>query len=305
MVTPLVDRDTLDVPGLERVVEHILAAAPAGLFILGTTGEGPSLSYRLRCELIDRVGQQVAGRVPLMVGVTDTSFVDSVELAVQAAEAGAGAVVLAPPHYFPAGQDELARYVERIAAELPLPLFLYNMPSHTKLAFELDTLGRLLDVENIVGLKDSSGDMIYFHRARELTAKRPGFSLLIGPEELLAEAILAGADGGVSGGANLCPQLYVDLYRAAAGRDLDRVDELHARVMRLSGGLYSVPGGGAAVSKALKCGLALLGICSDSMAEPFERVDESDRRAIRRQLEKLGLLEAGTTPAADVSLGRE
>ena len=107
MVTPLVARDTLDVEGLERLVEHILAGGVAGLFVLGTTGEAPSLSYPLRREVIDRVCRQVDGRVPVLVGVTDTSFVESVRLAGHAADAGASAVVLSAPYYFPAGQPEL------------------------------------------------------------------------------------------------------------------------------------------------------------------------------------------------------
>src|SRR5439155_9211151 len=145
----------LDLPGLERLIEHILAGGVHGLFLLGTTGEAPSLSHRLRCELIERACEQIAGRVPVLVGITDTSFVESVELAEHAADAGAQAVVLAPPYYFPAGQPELAGYVERIAGAVPLPLFLYNMPSHTKLSFEPDTIARALEIPNVVGIKDS------------------------------------------------------------------------------------------------------------------------------------------------------
>src|SRR5215813_8285441 len=92
MVTPLRGRDELDVPGLERLIEHILNGGVSGLFILGTTGEGPSLSYRLRRELIERVCKQVNQRVPILVGITDTSFVESVNLARHSAESGADAV---------------------------------------------------------------------------------------------------------------------------------------------------------------------------------------------------------------------
>ena len=289
MVTPLADRDALDVPGLERLVEHILAAGPAGLFILGTNGEGPSLSYRLRHELIDRVAEQVAGRVPLLVGITDTASVEAVEVADYAADAGAQAVVLAPPPYYRVGQDDLAEYVRHLAAELPLPVFLYNMPSCTKLAFEPETVRRLMEVPNVVGLKDSSGDMIYFHRIRELLAERPDFSLLLGPEELLAEAVLLGAHGGVSGGANLCPQLYVDLYRAAAAGQVDRAAELHGQVMRISESLYTVDPHGSGVIKGLKCALSCLGICSDLPAEPLQPFADAQRKLIVERLEELRL----------------
>jgi len=290
MLTPLADRDTLDVPGLERLIEHILGGGAAGLFILGTSGEGPSLGYRLRHELIDRVAEQLAGRVPLLVGVTDTSFVESVEVADYAADAGAQAVVLAAPPYFPIGQRDLVEYVEHVVAEMPLPVFLYNMPSHTKLALEPETVRRLMDVRNIVGLKDSSADMVYFHRIQEVTAERPDFSLLIGPEELLAEAVLLGAHGGVSGGANLSPQLYVDLYRAATSRDLDRVAELHARVMRISEAIYTVDSHGSGVIKGLKCALACMGICSDLTAKPLGTCADAERDLIRQRLDRLGLL---------------
>ncbi|MFH1264843.1 MAG: dihydrodipicolinate synthase family protein [Planctomycetota bacterium] len=305
MVTPLADRDTLNVPGLERLVEHILGGSPAGLFILGTNGEGPSLSYRLRHELIDRVAEQVAGRVPVLVGITDTAFAESVEVADYAADAGAQAVVLAAPPYYPTGQRDLAEYVEHIVAELPLPVFLYNMPSHTKLAFDVETVRRLMDVPNIVGLKDSSGDMIYFHRVRELTARRPDFSLLIGPEELLAQAVLSGAHGGVSGGANLEPRLYVDLYHAAASRDLDRVAELHARVMQISGSIYTVDQSGSGVLKGLKCALSCMGISNDLPAEPLQPFPDAERELIRRRLGELGLLiDRPTATPASASLPR-
>ncbi|HEX8202868.1 MAG TPA: dihydrodipicolinate synthase family protein, partial [Isosphaeraceae bacterium] len=157
MVTPLRDRDRLDLPGLERLIEHILRGGVHGLFLLGTTGEAPGLSHRLRCELVERTCEQVGDRVPVLVGITDTAFVESIEMAEHAADAGAHAAVLAAPYYFPAGQPELAEYIEQIAGEVPLPIFLYNMPSHTKLSFEPETIARALELPNVVGLKDSSG----------------------------------------------------------------------------------------------------------------------------------------------------
>ncbi len=156
LITPLHSRDALDVAGLERLVEHVLAGGVHGLFVLGTTGEAPSLSYRLRRELIERVCRQVAGRVPVLVGITDTAFVEAVHLAQFAAEAGAQALVLAPPYYFPNSQPELLEYVQHLAPELPLPLFLYNMPTHTKTIFDVETVRCAMEIPNIVGLKDSS-----------------------------------------------------------------------------------------------------------------------------------------------------
>jgi len=289
MVTPLLDRDSLDVAGLERLIEHILAGGVHGLFILGTTGEAPSLSYRLRFELVERVCAQVKRRVPVLVGITDTSFVESVNIARKASDAGAQAVVLAPPYYFPAGQAELLEYLKHLTAELPLPLFLYNMPRYTKAIFEPESVRAALDVSGIVGLKDSSGDMVYFHRLQSLLKDRPDFTLLMGPEELLAEAIFLGAHGGVCGGANLVPQLYVDLYHAACSRDVSVAGSLHRKVIQISSTVYSVGRYESSFLKGLKCALSCIGICSDFLAEPFHRFRSAERDIIRRHLDELGI----------------
>jgi len=289
MVTPLCSRDELDLPGLERLIEHILGGEVSGLFILGSTGEAPSLSYRLRRELIQLACRQVAGRVPVLVGITDTAFVESVNLARAAAEAGAQALVLAAPYYFPMSQPELLEYLQHLAAEATLPLFLYNMPANTKVAFEPETVRRAMDIPNIIGLKDSSANMIYFHHLVSLLPQRPDWTLLVGPEELLAEAVLAGGHGGICGGANICPKLYVDLYHAAMAGKLDRVAQLHRRVMRLAKSIYQVGRHNSAVIKGIKCSLACLGICDDFMAEPFHRFRPEERAQIQKHLDELGI----------------
>jgi len=299
LVTPLCDRETLDLAGLQRLVEHVLAGGVSGLFLLGTTGEGPSLSHALREEVVRRVARQVAGRVPIVVGVTDTSMLESLRLAEVAAEAEALAVVLAPPPYFPVRQDDLRRYVEKMAEESPLPLVLYNMPSHSNLVFEPETVRALMEIPRIVALKDSSGDLGYFRRVGEIAAQRDDFSLLVGPEELLAEAVALGADGGVCGGANLRPKLYVDLFRAASravGRaESRRVGELHAEVLRTAAALYRCDEGSAGVIKGLKCALSILGICRHVVAEPLQPLKPPHQAEIREKLTELGI----SPPAPD------
>jgi 4-hydroxy-tetrahydrodipicolinate synthase len=287
MITPLTDRDTLEVAGLERLIEHILGADVRGLFILGTSGEGTSLSYRLRRELIERTCRQVAGRVRVLVGITDTAFVESVNLARHSADCGADAVVLTPPYYMPEGQPELCEYLDHIVAELPLPMFLYNMPPLTKVPFELDTIRHAMDHPGIVGLKDSSGDMIYFHRVRSLLSNRPDWTLLVGPEELLAESVLLGGHGGVNGGANIFPSLYVALYQAARDGQMDRVHTLHALVRQVADRIFRVGKHPSAVIKGMKCALSCLGICSDFMAEPFHKFRPPERLQIEQAVREL------------------
>lgn len=287
MVTSLRDCDALDVAGLERLIEHILAGGVHGLFILGTTGEGPSLSYRLRKELIERTCRQVKGRVPVLVGITDTAFHESLNVARWSADAGADSLVVAPPYYLPEGQPELQEYLDHLVPELPLPLFLYNMPALTKVAIEPETVRRAMDEPRIIGLKDSSCSMIYLHRILALLPHRPDWPVLVGPEEMLGDAVLAGAHGGVNGGANLFPRLYVKLFEASRAGDLARVRELHAVVMRVSEGLYRIGRHSSAIIKGIKCGLSLAGLCDDCMAEPFARFREPERARVRAVLEEL------------------
>ncbi|MFM1769733.1 MAG: hypothetical protein RJA22_2262 [Verrucomicrobiota bacterium] len=296
VVTPLRGRDELDEPGLERLLAHLLDGGVAGLFLLGTTGEGPSLGYRLRRELVERACRQVRGRVPVLVGISDTAFVESVALARHAAEAGADALVLAPPYYMPEGQPELRDYLEHILPELPLPLFLYNMPALTKVSLAPETVRWAMDQPRIVGLKDSSGDLVYFQRLLASPGRRPDWTLLVGPEELLAASVLMGGHGGVAGGANLFPRLYVDTVAAAQAGDLARARALQARILQVSGRLYAIGRHPSAVLKGIKCALQCLGVCDDFMAEPFHRFRDPERRQVREAVAELQELLANPLP---------
>lgn len=287
MVTPLRGRDELDEAGLERLVERILAGGVSGLFILGTTGEGPSLSYRLRREFIARVCRQVNQRVPVLVGITDTAFVESINVARAAAESGADALVVAPPYYLPEAQPELQEYIEHLVPELPLPLYLYNMPALTKVHFEIVTVRRAMDMHQVIGLKDSSGDMGYFNRAAELIKARPDWSLLVGPEEKLLTALQLGGNGGVSGGANLFPKLYVKLVEAHRAGNLERAQELQKQIQRISDSFYRIGKYSSSVIKGIKCALACLGVCDDFMAEPFHRFRADERALVQRRMAEI------------------
>ena len=287
LVTPLTDRDTIDEAGTERLLNHVIDGDVDGVFILGTTGEAPSLSYRLRKEFIRLVCHIVDGRVPVLVGITDTAFVESVSVAQLAHETGAAAVVLSTPYYFPAGQTELIRYVEQIVGELPLPLMLYNIPSLTKVTFEIDTLRRLAEHRAIVGVKDSGGDIDYFRQLLSLRELRPDWTMLVGPEHLLAESIQLGGDGGVNGGANIFPKLFTATFDAAAAGNTERIAALQQQIDALQA-IYDVGKYASRFIKATKCALSLKGICSDHMAEPFNHFFEPERRKVDAILRRIG-----------------
>lgn len=286
MVTPLSDRDTIDTAGTERLLNHVIDGGVTGVFVLGTTGEAPSLSYQLRRDFIQLSSRIVAGRVPMLVGITDTSFVESVALAHVAKEAGAAAVVLSTPYYFPAGQTELAQYVDRIVEELPLPLMLYNIPSLTKVTFEIDTIRQLAKHPQIVGVKDSGGDMDYFQELLTLKEIRPDWTMLVGPEHLLAESVRMGGDGGVNGGANIFPKLFTAQYAAAQAGDAARVAVLQEQIDALQP-IYDVGKYASRFIKATKCALSIKEICSDHMAEPFNHFFEPERQKVAAIIEQV------------------
>jgi 4-hydroxy-tetrahydrodipicolinate synthase len=284
LVTPLLDRNRLDVDGLERLVSRILDAGCTGLFALGSTGEAQALSYELRLAMVRETCRLARGRVPVLAGITDTCADESLRLGRAAVEAGASGIVLAPPYYFRMSQSDLLRYVEIIVRELPAPLFLYNMPGLTKLEFTPETVAIASQMPAVAGLKDSSGDLIYLQRVLRRVAGRTDFSVLIGPEELLGQAILLGAHGGVCGGANLRPELYVALYEAATDRRMEDVRGFTEIVMDLSENIYRVGDPSTSYFRGIKCALELDGICSGLPAAPLARLSQDESAGIRRWL---------------------
>lgn len=275
MVTPLLtDNLTLDLEGVKHLVEHLVLGGVHGIFILGTTGESTSLSYSTREKLIVESCKAVNGKVPVFVGITDTSIEESIHLAKIAEKEGAAAVVATPPYYYGLGQEELFKYYWGLADQVSLPLFLYNMPSHTKINIDVKTVVRLAEHPNIIGLKDSSANAVYFQSLCYLL--KTNFTLLVGPEEITAQTVMTGGHGGVNGGANLFPKLYVALYNAAVARDFVRIEELQNLVMEISTKIYTVGSYGSSYLKGLKGALSALGIVKGNIAPPFTSFDEKE-----------------------------
>lgn len=294
LVTPLSGNGRIDIEGLNNLIEHVIRGGVHGIFILGTTGEAQSLSMKQREEMIKETSRIVENRLPLLVGISDTSLSDSVALAQKAYEAGAYAVVATPPYYFATAQSELIGYFENLISLLPLPLFLYNMPVHTKVAFDPKTIKQIAQNEKVIGFKDSSANGTYLQTVMYIMRERPEFMIFVGPEEMTAEMVLMGAHGGVNGGANLFPELYVELYNAAKSHNIEKVRRLQQKVMQISSGIYSKGKYGSSYLLGLKCALSVAGICSDFPAMPFIRFDEEYRNKIEQEMVKIeNLLHTG------------
>jgi 4-hydroxy-tetrahydrodipicolinate synthase len=165
------------------------------------------------------------------------------------------------------------------------------MPGLTKVSFEPDTVRRLMDRSRVIGLKDSSGDLDYFRQLRELTRGRADWTLLMGPEHLLAEAVELGGDGGVSGGANVMPQLYVQLYEAASAGFVDEAAAFESDAA-LVGRLYLVeaPQGitASSVVKGLKAAVSVLGVCSGLPCPPLAPLSAAQLEQVKHILHSAG-----------------
>lgn len=287
MVTPLLSDFTLDVKGVNQIVEHLVKGGVHGVFILGTTGESSSLSYREKEKLIEETCKAVQGRIPVLVGITDTSLTESINLGRVAAGAGAMAVVAAPPFYFNIGQEELLNYFHQLADQSPLPLFLYNMPSHTKMYIEPKTVLELAGHPNIIGIKDSSANAAYFQSLCHRLRSQPEFSLLTGPEELMAESVLMGGHGGVNGGANLFPELYVELYAAANERDFSKIHSLQKRVMEITSKIYTVGRYSSGYLIGLKTAMSMIGLCEEHVLPPLISFEKKEKSQIAEGLKQI------------------
>lgn len=285
MVTPLKSQDVLDVEGVDRLVDHLVDGGVNAIFILGTSGEAQSLSHLCKIELIERVAARINGRIPMLVGVTDTSLTESLAMAKIAQENGAAGVVATPPYYFTPSQDELAGYYRAMADDSPLPLFLYNMPSNVHMNIAVPTAVLLSEHPNIAGLKDSSANMSYFRMLSYRLRDKKDFALYVGPEELTGESVLLGADGGINGGANLFPELYVSMYQAAAAQDVARVKQLQQVIMKLCTLIYNLGKTNASYLQGIKCALNVAGLCEGYISYPFRQFGEEEKSSVRAALD--------------------
>lgn len=287
LVTPLLDENTLDLEGLSNLINHVIDGGVHGLFILGTTGEASSLSYQLKHQFIEETCRIVNKRIPVLVGITDPAITESYHLAKTSEESGADAVIAAPPFYFSLGQPELIEYYELLLSQIDLPLFLYNMPVHTKINIEPDTVVHLSKHENLIGLKDSSANNVYLNKIKHKLTNQTDFSLFVGAEEILAESVLIGIDGGVVGGANIFPELYVNTYNSAKSGDIESAKKYHQLILEVSTRLYSVGKFGSSYLKGVKSSLGALGICSDFMASPLHHFKEQEKQLIAQRVQEI------------------
>jgi 4-hydroxy-tetrahydrodipicolinate synthase len=288
MVTPLDAKRRLDKKGTKNMVNHLLKGGVDGIFLLGTTGEGPHLSYAIREELVKTVCGLVNGRVPVLVGITETDMDDAVAFAARCKAYGASAVVAAPPYYFKLTQAECVAWFTEMADRLPLPLVIYDMPAHTDTVIEPATIAKLAAHLNIIAMKDSSSVIALFNKFRvALEPFAEKFSLFMGPDEAMGEAVLMGADGGVCTGANLWPAQCKAMYLAAKAGEIENVRWLQRFTTMSSYLLYGLGQGQIGFLKGVKCALAEMGLIQNVLVSPFSPFTGRERAKVKAALKLL------------------
>ena len=286
LVTPLTPGGEFDAPAYAKLMERVIAGGVHGLFVMGSTGEFTSFSPEFRRNIVQESCRIAGKRIPVVVNVSDTCLQSSLELTRFAAETGARAVAICPPFYFAVTQADLIRYLIKFAQSSELPVFLYNIPQNAHHELSVDTVARLAAVPNIVGLKNSNGNVDYMSKVVEIKRHRPDFAVLVGTEEILKPCVDAGADGGVPGGANMFPEFFARLYQAAIdGRS--EAARMQEHVVRMAESLYTVGAAQTSYFRGLKAALAELGVCGDTLAEPFGPFTEEEREELRSRLNRL------------------
>lgn len=265
-VTPLNADLTLDTAAVERLLlffrEH--GARP---FILGTTGEFPSLPIPLKTEYIKLCGRLKPAGDQLYVGISSNCMSDSVEQGHIAFGEGADVVVCNIPSYYQLSEAQIMKYFETLAEKVPGPLMIYNIPSTTHHSIPLPLIDRLSHHPNIVGLKDSERSDDRLKTALQMWSGRQDFSHLLGWAARSAFTLLHGGDGLVPSSANLSPGIYSDMLKAAAAGDVEQVNRLQDMSDQV-GATYQGGGPGSSLG-ALKTWMHKEGLCQPYTMPPL------------------------------------
>lgn len=298
VVPPVVTPDTpdhqLDVVSFERSINRLIEAGVDGLFFLGSSGEVVFATDERRDQIVREAVRIVDHRVQVLVGIIDTETERVLEHGRRALALGADALVATAPFYALGGPADIEEHFRILHQELDAPLFAYDIPVcvHTKLPWKM--LARLGAEGVLAGVKDSSGDDVSFrYLVQENEKNGHPLTLLTGHEIVVDGALLSGADGSVPGLANVAPEGYVRMWKAAqegnwaeVKREQDRLNEI-SHIFDVTSG---VQGYGAGVG-AFKCALNLMGIFdSDQMPRPVKPLDGQNREAIKQVLIANGLL---------------
>ena len=279
--TPFAESGLVDTRALGGNIARWNETGISGYVILGSTGERVHLDEREVLEVIDAARASVPGHLAFVVGVGQHGTRQSIAEARRAAGAGADAVLVITPHFYRAAMTPaaLTDYYESIAEASPVPVVVYNIPQNTGLAVSPDVLARLSEHENIIGIKDSSGDMVNFVEMLRLASAR--FAVLTGHASLLYAALSAGASGAILAAGCVAPELAVEIARLVERGEHESACARQRRFTPLARAVTTRFGIGG-----LKYALDLAGYAGGEVRAPLTMPDDAARREIARTLEE-------------------
>lgn len=286
--TPFKEEGSLNLGMVPRITDHLLQSGVRGLYVCGSTGEGPSLALQERREVAEAYTEAVAGRVPVIVQVGQDSIREATALARHAADAGATAISAVPPVYFkPASVPVLVDTMKEIAGAAPgLPFYYYHIPSLSAVALDMEHfLDQAMDViPNLAGIKFSSPRLDELQACRKFEDGR--FDILFGVDEMLLSGLASGAKGAVGSTYNFLAPLYNEVIRCYNEKKTEEAEALQAQAVALVRVMIAHRG-----LPAIKTCMKLIGLDCGPTRLPLLTLSEEETASLKTQLEPLGFFD--------------
>ena len=268
-VTPFDSNERIDIPLFKKQVERLVTVGSHGIAPLGSTGVMPYLNDAEKEALTETCIQQVAGRVPTLVGVSNLTTEKTVYHAQFAEKAGATAVMIIPMSYWKLTDDEIVKHYDAVASKISIPIMAYNNPATGGVDMSPALLKRLLEIPNVTMIKESSGDIQRMHYLRKKLGEEVAF--FNGSNPLALSAFSAGARGWCTASPNLIPELNIALYDAVQENDLEKAQQVFYKQFDL---LKFIVAKG--LPRSIKAGLDLLGVGGGGFKSPLQPLNEAE-----------------------------
>jgi 4-hydroxy-tetrahydrodipicolinate synthase len=283
LVTPMLDNGDVDYPGLRRLIDWHIAEGTDCIVVVGTTGESPTVTVEEHCEIIRVSVEHAAGRVPIMAGAGGNSTHEAIELSRYAKKVGADCTLQVVPYYNRPSQEGMYQHFRTIAEAVDIPVVLYNVPGRTVADLQHDTVLKLAQIPNVVGIKEATGNI---ERAAWLIKQAPKrFSIYSGDDGTAVALMLLGGHGNVSVTANVAPRLMHELCRAAIDGQAKRAAEIQLRLLPVHRQLFCEPS-----PAPTKWAMARLGLCGGALRLPMVPLSPSGQALVEQALRDAGLL---------------
>ena len=283
MVTPFDSQGKINKSAIQKLTHYLIEGGVHGLFPIGSQGEFYAMEREEKKKVLEIVMEEAHGKVPVYAGTGAITTRESIELTKMAEDIGVDAVSILTPFFVRPSQEELYEHYLSIASNTNLPVILYGNPERTGVNLGVDLVMRLSDVDNIVGIKDSSGDMTligeYIRKAKD------DFSVLAGRDTMIYASLVYGGKGSITATANVAPKLVVEIYESYMHGDYKKaLSAQHALApLRMAFGLGTFP-------VVIKEALNMIGIEAGPARSPIGRMQEESREKLRQVLRNLELL---------------